>query len=385
MKKLIFLVIVIGMFTMGCNAFMIAGLLPQIGQTLGKSIAITGQGITSFSLAYFLSAPLFSMFFSNKSVKLGIQLSLTIFLLGSLITLISKTTVLFLIGRSLTGIGNGIFTPLCITLAINFGNLSAKGKVLSLIWGANSAGAVFGVPFGIYLSSLFNWQLSIVFVIFLGLISFVGFSFHNINIKRPILPTFADRFRLLVDPKIMWVIGITFFITMVCLGLYSYISPIQTGSPNSLTMTVFAWGLGGFVGSSLVGFFIDLTQKPQEIMVLILMGLIITFITMTFAKNIPYLGLIPFFMWGVLGWATTTPQQHILFELKKNQETMLSALNASAIGLGSAFGTGIGGIIIACGFKEANLPFLAATLLIVVLICQLILIKKFNVGVLIHE
>lgn len=286
--------------------------------------------------------------------------------------------MLFLIGRSLAGIGTGIFTPLCVTIAINFSGLSARGKVLSLVWGANSAGAVFGVPFGLYLSSFFSWQLSIVFIITLGLLVFIVFSLQNADIKLPVLPSFGDRFRLLADQKIMLIIGATCFISMACLGLYSYIAPIQSGASHSLSVTVFIWGLGGLIGSSLVGIFIDLTKKPQVIMVLILVGLILTFITIPFTKNLPYLGLIPFFMWGAFGWATTTPQQHILFEFQEKQGTMLAALNASAIGLGSAFGTAIGGAIIASGFKEIHLPFLAATLLLVVLIGQLMLIKNSN-------
>jgi predicted MFS family arabinose efflux permease len=378
MKNLIFLIIVIGMLTTGCNAFMIAGLLPQISQTIGQPIAITAQGITLFSFAYFLSAPLCFVVFSNQSVKFNIQIALVVFLLGNLITLISKTIVLFLIGRSLAGIGAGIFTPLCVTVAINFSGLSVRGRVLSLIWGANSAGAVFGVPFGLYLSSIFNWQLSIVFNICLGLLAFIGFSFQNPDIKPLVLPSFGDRFRLLADPKIMLVIGMTCFISMACLGLYSYIASIQSGAPHSLAVTVFIWGLGGCIGSSFVGILIDLTNKPQVIMVLILVGLMFTFITIPFTKNLPYLGLIPFFMWGAFGWATTAPQQYILFELQEKQRTMLAALNASAIGFGSAFGTAIGGAIIASGFKEINLPFFAATLLLIIFIGQLILMQNSN-------
>ncbi|MDF1930814.1 hypothetical protein PGH45_13070 [Legionella pneumophila] len=56
-KSLIFLAI--GMFTVGCNTFLIAGLLPQIGETLGQPVAVTGQGVSLFSLTYLLSAPLF--------------------------------------------------------------------------------------------------------------------------------------------------------------------------------------------------------------------------------------------------------------------------------------------------------------------------------------
>jgi len=384
MKNLIFLVLVVAMFTMGCNAFMIAGLLPQISQTLGQPIAITGQGITAFSLFYFISAPVFSVILSNKSFKLIIQIALIVFLLGNLVTLFSKSITLFLIGRSLAGIATGIFTPACLTMAFHFADQSSRGRRLSMIWGANSAGAVFGVPFGLYLASMLNWQWSIVYIISLSMLVFVIFSFQHVNIKLPVMPSFKDRFYLLIDQKIMLVIGITFFVSTASLGLYSYMAVIQSGISHSLVLTIFIWGLGGFIGSSFVGFFIDLTKKPHMIMVLILVGLIFTFITIPFTMNLPYVGLIPFFMWGIFGWAMPTTQQHILFELQDKQGTILAALNGSAIGLGNAIGTAMGGSLIASGLQGIDLPFCSAILLLVVFICQLMLIKN-SVGVIIRE
>ena len=376
MNILIFLAI--GMFTVGCNTFLITGLLPQIGQTIGQPIAVTGQGITSFSLTYLLSALLFLVIFANKSIKPIIQLALSVFILGNIITLLSKDIVLFLIGRSLAGVGAGIFTPLCITIAAHFVRTSTRGRVLSFVWSANSAGVVFGVPFGLYLSSLFNWQLSITFIITLSLVALIGFSLQNANIKLPKSESFWDTLRFFVDQKTLSVIGITCFTALASLGLYSYVAPIQSGSPNSLTMTLFCWGLGGFIGSSSVGIFIDRTRKPQLIMALILAGLMLTFISIPFTKHLPYLGLIPFFMWGAFGWATTNPQQQILFELHETQGAILAAINSSAFGLGAALGTTLGGLIITSGYKEIYLPFPAATLLLVVLICQLMLIKNSN-------
>jgi predicted MFS family arabinose efflux permease len=375
-KNIIFLAI--GMFTVGCNTFQIASLLPQIGQTIGQPIAITGQGIASFSLSYLLSAPLFLVNFANKSIKPIIQLALSIFILGNLITILCENIVLFLIGRSLAGVGAGMFTPLCITIAVHFVKTSAKGRVLSIVWGANSAGVVFGIPIGLYLSSSFNWQLSITYIMTLSLVALIGFSHQDTDLRLPNSGPIKDKLRLFVDKKTLFVIGITCVTALASLGLFSYVTPIQSGSPNSLTMTLFSWGLGGFIGSSLVGIFIDRTKKPQVIMALILVGLILTIISIPFTKHLPYLGLISFFMWGAFGWATTNPQQQILFELHETQGAILAAINSSAFGLGAALGTMLGGLIITCGFKEINLPFPAATLLLIVLICQLMLIKNSN-------
>ncbi|MCB0412396.1 MAG: hypothetical protein KDD22_07710, partial [Bdellovibrionales bacterium] len=150
-------------------------------------------------------------------------------------------------------------------------------------------------------------------------------------------------------------------------------------------MSLFFFFLCGFTGSSFVGLFVDRTKNPQAVMALVLMGLMLTIVTIPITKEAPYLGLLSFFMWGMFGWATPTPQQHILFDLCESQKTILSALNSSAIGLGSSLGTALGGVVIASGFKIIHLPFLAATLLAGVIIFQLMLIKKFETRSVVHE
>ncbi len=380
------ILLAVGMFTVGCNTFLIAGLLPQISESIGQAVAVTGQGLSIYSLTYLLSAPLFSIIFANKPVKRIIQLALTIFIFGNLITLLSQNIGLFLMGRSLAGVGAGIFTPLCISIAVHLVDASVKGRVLSFVWGASSAGVVFGVPMGLYLSSLFHWQLSIVALLALSLIALVGFSLQDAEITLPESPSLGARLRLLVDPSTLSVIGITCFTAMASLGLYSYVTLVQSGSPNSLSMTLFSWGLGGFIGTSLVGSFIDRIRKPRVAMALLLVGLMLSFVSIPFTKNLPYLGLIPFFMWGAFGWAVPTPQQQILFELHENQGSILAAINSSALGLGSALGTLLGGLIISSGFNEIYLPLSAATLLLFVLIGQLVSINNSNkVGCVAHE
>ncbi|MEO5968984.1 MAG: MFS transporter [Bdellovibrionia bacterium] len=373
MKRFVFLTL--GMFTVSSSLFMAAGLLPKMSQTIGQPVSITSQCITAFDLAYLFSAPLFSIALANKASKPILQLAFIVFLLGNLIILFSESFVPFLFGWSLTGLGAGIFNPLCVSIAIQSVEQTTKGKVLSLLWGANSAGAVFGVPFGIYLSSRFNWRFSIGFIFVLGIIALIGVSLQQVDKTFPVVSSLRDRLRLLVDKNILSVVGITCLTSIASLGLYSFVAPIQAGAPYSLTVSLFVWGLGGFIGSSLVGFFVDRTKKPRVVMAYILMGLMLTFITLPFTKDLPYLGLISFFMWGAFGWATPTPQQHVLFELSENQSAILPALNSSAIGLGSSLGTAMGGLIIASGFKEINLPFLAAILLVGAIIGQLKLVK----------
>lgn len=377
MKRLIFLAV--GMFVVGCSSFIVAGLLPEIGKTIDKPLPVTGQGITVFSLAYLISAPLFAVVSSKRSEKSIVQCALVILILGNYITVISESLLLFLIGRIITGIGAGIFTPSCVAIAMKLSNSSRKGRSLSFILGANSAGVVFGIPVGLHLAKLFDWQHSIFYIITFSFIALIGISFQKFEISvTETKAIFFDRFRLLLDQRILSVIGITCFTSMACIGLHSYVAPLQVGMPNSLTVILFFWGLGGFLGSSLVGAFVDRIKRPEIVMVLLLIGLMLNFSILPLVKNSNYLGLIPFFIWGALGWATTTPQQHTLFELNEENGKVLTALNSSAMGLGGALGTAGGGYLLSSGIKIDQLPFFVSALLLVVLVFQFLLVNNLK-------
>lgn len=373
MRRLFFLSI--GMFAVGGSPYMIAGLLPNISQTLGQPVTIVSQGITAFNLTFLLSAPFFSVVFANKSAKRTLQFALAVFLLGNFLTLASENIVLFILGRIISGLAAGIFSPLCVGVAIQLGDQNAKGKVLSLVLGANSAGVVFGVPVGIYLASKLNWQYSIAYVFILAFVALVGFSLQKIDTSLPTTSSIKDRLRLLVDKKILSVIGISCLTSLASLGLYSYVALVHAESSGTLAVLLFFWGLGGFVGSSFVGHFVDRIKNVRILMAIILIGLLLSIASIPFTINLPYIRSISFFMWGVFGWGTVPPQQHVLFERNERQRTILSALNSSAIGLGNSIGTAGGAVLISSGIRAMQLPFFSASILIGVLIFQFMLIK----------
>lgn len=367
---------------------MIAGLLPGISRSLDQPVSIASQGIAAFSLTYLVSAPLFSLLFGGMSAKRTLQLALAIFLVGNVLTLSAHGIGAFIAGRILAGLGAGMFNPACVNLAMAIGTerrggsggAATKGRVLSFIWGANSAGVVFGVPIGIYLASKFDWRVSIGYVFVLALVVLIALSLQKANAAPPANSSLRTRLQLLVDRNVLQIVGITCGTSLASLGLYSYVSLVQRGVPHSLTACLLCWGVGGFTGSSLVGSLIDRTRQPRSVMALILVGLVVTFLTMPLTHGVPYVSLGSFFLWGMFGWAMPTPQQHVLFTFHEDQRAILSALNSSAIGLGSSLGTGIGGLVVASGVEAIHLPVLAAALLAGVTVCQVALLSKHPMG-----
>jgi len=377
MKKLVFLAI--GMFVVGCSSFIISGLLPEIAKSLDKTLPIVGQGITAFNLAYLISAPLSAFLNRIKSERSTIKYALLIIIIGNLITIASNDLLIFLFGRVIVGIGAGIFTPSCVLIAMSLFESKGQGRALSFILGANSAGVVFGVPLGIYISNLLSWKTSISYIVILSIIAFVGIIFQRT--KFPINENDSNiisELQILSDRRVLSIFGVTCLTTTACIGLHSYITALQAGTSNSLPSVLFVWGLGGFIGSSLIGYFVDRSGNSQFVMSLLLIGLILTFVLLPFIKGFGYFGLVPFFIWGAFGWATTTPQQYSLFEINKEKGKILSSLNSSAMGLGSAIGTIIGGLLISNDVKAFDLPYYASALLLIVLAFQVASFFKFS-------
>ena len=359
---------------------MMAGLLPQISQTLGQSVPMTAQGITAFSLTYLFSAPLFSLLSKSRSQKKTLLLALTIFLLGNLITVFATHFWVFLFGRVLAGLGAGIFNPLAVGIALQTSDPTKKGKTLSLIWGANSAGVVFGVPLGVYIAEHYAWQISIGMTVVLGSIVLIGCLLSSVFKSKNIETTVRDRLKLLKDKGVLATLSVTALTCLITTGLYSYISAFKENSPHSLATIVLVWGIGGVAGSSFIGHIVDRTKNPQGVMAFLLFFLSINFLVLPMLIEHSIVGLIPFLIWGAFGWATITPQQYSLFEKYENMRPMLSALNSSAIGLGGTIGTALGGLLIGLGVSQTNLLSLSSLVLALVLVIQFSIMKLNLMG-----
>ncbi len=365
---------------MGCCSYITAGLLPGISSTLGISVVAAGQGISAFGVSYIICAPLFAVVLAKKSARVILMLALTIFSIGNLVTLFSENLAVYLFGRAIAGIGAGLYSPICVAAAVQMIGGEARGRALSLIWGANSAGAVIGVPVGLWLSQKFGWQYAICLILLFSLITLLGISSQKLDLCVKAPPSLRERLRLLVDRRILSVIGVTILTATASLGLYTYMAPMHTsvGNSNSLTSKFFVWSLGGLIGSTAVGYIVDRVGQASFVMAVILTILIATMLLLPSTSFIPYLGLLPFLVWGAMGWATVTPQQHSLIGFQPEQSATLAALNGSAISLGSVLGTSIGGFAIANGLDVRNLPYAGASLLLGALLWQMFLIKEYH-------
>ncbi|BBI48907.1 hypothetical protein HORIV_13280 [Vreelandella olivaria] len=156
----------------------------------------------------------------------------------------------------------------------------------------------------------------------------------------------------------MAILVVSLLAAIASLGMYTFIAPFmmatESGAVQSITGYLWVWGIGGVLGSFLVGPLVDKFIGPVITLAIMLL-LSIALISLPFAVSIhPLLTLLPIALWGAVGWALQVPQNNELVRTRQahGDGDLAVALNESALYLGSAIGAASGGIVLAF-----HLPF----------------------------
>ncbi|QEE42346.1 MFS transporter [Methylobacterium sp. WL2] len=354
-------ILALGMFALGLDAYVVAGLLPKIGATFDISAGEAGQAVTVFTLAYALAAPICAGLLAGRPVRRVLGVALAIFTLANLLSALATGLFGLLLARALAGLAAGLYAPVAITSAAALVDPGRKGRALALTLGGMSTGTVIGVPAGLWIADRLGWQGALWMVMILGAAATAGILARLPDIIAAEPPSWRARAALLTDSAIVATVAVTFLTAIASLGLYTYLASLleRAGLGGAAASHFWAWGIGGMVGSFSVGPLIDRTRDPRRIMAVILAALTLALAWLPGLLGVSLLGYLPVLLWGAMGWASQAPQQHALLHLRPEHGSVSVALNSSANYLGGAAGAALGGVVVTLAGISA-LPVAAA-------------------------
>lgn len=368
------LLLAVGMFALGVDAYVVAGLLPGIAATFSVSAVQAGQCVAVFTLSYAISAPVLATLVASKPLRVVLTIALTIFTVANAASAFANSFALLLAARALAGFGAGLFSPVAVTSAASLVPSQSKGRALGMVLGGMSTGTVVGVPLGLWINNWFGWRGTLAGVTLIGLASLIGVSARlpSIALRRP--PSLRERLSVLNDRRVAATVGITFMTAVGSLGLYTYLAPIlhALAGATDITNYLWLWGIGGMLGSFAIGPLIDRTGRAAPLLGLILASLTVALGMLPAAAPLGAIGLLPLLVWGAAGWSSLAPQQHLLLELRPDDGAAAVALNSSSNYLGSAVGAFLGGALISWGVAPSALPYCAAAAALIALIGHLV-------------
>ncbi|GHC44767.1 MFS transporter [Streptomyces flavofungini] len=353
--------LMLGAFTLGLDAYVMAGLLPVVADDLGTTVSLAGQMVTVFTLAYAVSAPLVAGLLAGVRPRVLIIAALAVFTLGNAATALAPGLAVLLLARAVAGAGAGVYSALSTAAAAALAGPERRGRALALIMGGMSSGTVLGVPLGVLLADHTSWRSTMWLVTGLGAAALVGLAGGLPEV--PSAPPVPVRARLgaLADRAVLPVVGVSFLGAVSSLGLYTYLAPVLAAAggvgEGDVAPYLWAWGIGGVLGSVLAGPLVDRWGRLYALVAGLMAALVVAELAL------PVLGAAAFpalVLWGAVGWALQVPQQHRLLALSAERGTVALALNNSALYLGSAVGSGAAGLALSAGLGADALPWVAA-------------------------
>ncbi|MGO2505575.1 MAG: MFS transporter [Psychrobacter alimentarius] len=238
---------------------MLAGLLPQISESLGVSKALAGQLITFYALGSVLAAiPVIAATRSWNRRRLFL-LAIGSLLVFNIVTALSSSYAIIIAARFAAGMAAGVIWGLLPGYVLRMVADNMRGRALAITGVGQPIALAFGVPLGTWLGLLLDWRGVFWIMSALTLLSLIW--------VRLALPDFAGQSakqRLSIRhvfsmPGIRPVL-LTLFVWIAAHNiLYTYIEPFlaSVGLAQRVDAILLLFGIAAIVGIWLTGLLVD--------------------------------------------------------------------------------------------------------------------------------
>lgn len=314
------------LFVVGTNAFVLAGVLPAIGESLDVTPAVVGYAISAYAILVAVLAPAFSMLLAHIAPERVMAAGLLVFAVGTVISALATDYIVFFLARALAGIGAAALVPLATALAPRLAVPGRQGRAMAVVAMGFTLAVALGSPLGTGLAELTNWRVSIgglgVLGVVLGL--FIARLLRGVPTNPPV--PMKARITVLTDPRV--IMGIVAIMTMIlCFNLiYVFSSEVTEGVTHGdggmLAILLLVFGLSGAVGNQMGGWLIDTWGDLRTMRVMLVIE-IAAFVVMPFALDSLVTTALVFVVWGASGFSSVVALQHRLASLYPDRAAII--------------------------------------------------------------
>lgn len=331
------IVLALGMFAIGTDSFVVAGILPMVSHSLNVSIALVGQMVTLYALSYALLSPVVAAVAAHWPRKRLLLSGLAVFVVGNVMTALAPSLALLFASRLVAGLGAAMFSSTATSTGASLVPPERRGRALAVVIAGLTSATALGSPIGTVLGGLGDWRITMWFVAALGLASAVGIWILLPQVPSPPPVSLRQRLAPMADSRV----ALTLLTTLTAYGglfiVYTYVGltfdRVTHGDGNVLAALLFVWGIAATVGNMIAGRLTDRLGSRRiingAIVVAVLNFLLLPWTSATLVTAVPAL-----IVWGICGWGLLVPQQHRLLGIAPAMAPLLMGLNAAATYIG---------------------------------------------------
>ncbi len=346
--------LVLGAFAIGAETFMISGVLPTIAADLRVLPATAGSLVTIFALAYAFGSPLLAVASAGLERKRLLLAAIGAFAAANLMAALAPSFLWLAAARVLLAFAAGAFMPAAIAFATAMHAPQKRGQAVALVYAGMTLATVVGVPAGTYLAAAAGWRATFVGVSLLAALAFVGIAAILPRLGGIEAVSLAERLAVARRPAVLELLALTSFALIGPFAVNTYLgvlieSALGVGG-DWLAVVLMLFGAMSFLGSQFGGFGAD--RWPRERFIAAIFAVLIVAFALVSAG--PRWGgpaggaalLAGLSLWGLFGWAFPIVQQARIVSLDPALAPITLSLNVSALYLGAAIGSALGGLAV---------------------------------------
>ncbi|MFC6181163.1 MFS transporter [Lactiplantibacillus daowaiensis] len=244
-------------FMLGCNEFMVVGVLSDIARSLSVSVATAGYLVTIFAIVYAISTPIITILanrFDRYKTLMGL---LVIFLIGNTWSGFTTSYGWFLVSRMLTAAVAGAIESMVVLFANDIAPRNQRAMLISWIAAGFSIASVVGVPIGTAISTATSWHVAFHLISVISLLTVIVMAWLLPKDIQQVSGGIKDQLVLLTDRRIYLGALLILCSAAAMYAYYTYIRPLLTTGlgfgPLALNWLLFVIGLVSIMGNQLSG------------------------------------------------------------------------------------------------------------------------------------
>lgn len=338
-------------FAVGLGELAVAGMLPPLASDLHVGIPVAGQLVGSYALTFALLTPPLAAAFGGRHRKSGLLVGLVTVGLANVLAALAPTYLALLAARLLAAVGAAIVSPLALSLIDDVVAPERRGRAQGIVFAGFSVAMTIGVPLGAIVAGHADWRVAF------GSIAAVCFAAAALgallHVPPPVGAALVSRWRLArrtLSPLIRRILAISFVSMTGQYVAFTYMRPYFAATGpydlNTSALLLFLLGCLGIAGNIGGGFALE--RWGARATILWCLGANAgVFVVMRFV-HAPLAVMVPLvIVWGIASWACAPGMNHALAQTAGDQRDIALALNMTALNLGIAAGSAIGGAIVA--------------------------------------
>lgn len=365
----------VGTFAIGVESFAISSILPQIAESTGATLAQAGYLVLVFALSNAFGAPVLAALSGTADRRRILSGAAVVFASGAIWAGLSQGYFDLMAARILMALSAGLYTATAQATGVAISSPDHRARAIAVIVGGTTMAVAFGAPLGALVAGIAGWRAAYAMVAVFALIAAISIWVLLPAGLRGQQLSLRQRVAAAALPGVPGALLTTLLTLAGAFTVIIYLAVVTTqsiGLSSELVPAVLlTFGVGAAFGNAAGGQLSDrIGARPTVIGAALLGPLMLSAISVVAQLPAPFAGPVFFvivLLWGVTGWAFPPAQSSHLLSLAPNSAPLVLSLNASALYLGIAGGSLLGGLVLQYGSVDdlgwvgALLPLLAVS------------------------